>query len=346
MSQVFKFIFSIAIFSSIFISCSNNPDEDKMLMSISGNPGEVIVVSTQNQWNGMIGENIQSHLMAPVYGLPQEEPLFNVIRTNKSDFDRIFQTFRNVVFIEIDTNRYSTGEVTYHKNAWAKDQLLIRVIASSRDELIEIFDKNADQIIHTIQAKEFNRLYAKYKAKSNKKIQKQVQEQLQIESVYPKESALASIDNKHAWVRIEREKLKGGYQHQISQGILIFKYPYVKKQQFLDSNLFEIRDSILKAYIPGPSEGSYMTTEYRYAPPITKEINYQGHFAKEIHGLWRMENNFMGGPIATYFVLNEDEGMIYCISGYAFAPQFDKREYYREIEAIARSMQFKTLPNS
>lgn len=340
MNQILKFIFSIAVLSSVLFSCSNNDEENKMLMSISGNPGEVIFVTTTNQWKGKIGETIQSHFLKPVYGMPQDEPLFNVIQTNKSDFDRIFQTFRNVVLIEIDTNRYSEGEVTYHKNAWANGQLVIRVIASSRDELIDIFNQNASQMIHTIQAKEFNRLYAKYKHKPNKGIQEKLKKELQIEAVIPKEAVLASHDDKHAWVRIEREKLKGGYQHQISQGLLIFKYPYRQKQQFLDSNLFALRDSILQAYIPGPSDGSYMTTEYRYYPPVTKEINYQDHFAKEIHGLWRMENNFMGGPMATYFVLNEDEGMIYCFSGYAFAPQFNKREYYREIESIARSIQF------
>ena len=242
-------------------------------MSISGNPGEVIFVTTTNQWNGKIGETIQAHFLKPVYGMPQDEPLFNVIRTNKSDFDRIFQTFRNVVLIEIDTNRYSSGEVTYHKNAWANGQLVIRVIASSRDELIDIFNGNANQMIHTIQAKEFNRLYAKYKSKPNKSIQEKLLKELQIKTVIPKEAALASHDDRHAWVRIEREKLKGGYQHQISQGLLIFKYPYRQKQQFLDSNLFAIRDSILQAYIPGPSDGSYMTTEYRYYPPISKEIN-------------------------------------------------------------------------
>jgi hypothetical protein len=32
--------------------------------------------------------------------------------------------------------------------------------------------------------------------------------------------------------------------------------------------------------------------------------------------------------------------MIYCVSGYAYAPQFNKREYYREIEAVAKSIKF------
>tara|TARA_R110002050_G_scaffold41242_1_gene100097 strand:+ start:100604 stop:101632 length:1029 start_codon:yes stop_codon:yes gene_type:complete len=322
------------------LSSCGDKEENQMLMSISGNPGEVILVATQNQWEGQIGEKFQSHFLKPVYGMPQDEPLFNVVRTNYSDFERVFKTFRNVIILEIDTNRFSKGEITYHKNVWAKGQLVIKMIASSRQEVLDLLDENADQMIRIIQTKEFNRLYSKYKAHPNNKIQKKLVFNLGVKMVIPKEAVIANIDSAHAWIRIEREKLKGGYQHQISQAVLIYKYRYTAKQQFLDENLFAKRDSVLKAYIPGPSEGSFMTTEYRYQPPITKDMDYQGHFAKEIHGLWRMENDFMGGPMATYFILNEEEGMIYCVSGYAYAPQFDKREYYREIEAIARSVSF------
>ena len=322
-----------------FSSCSDT-DEKEVLMSISGNPGEVILVATQKQWDGKIGDTVRSFFLKPVYGMPQEEPLFNVVRSNPSDFERIFKTFRNVVIVEIDTNRFKKGEVTYHKNVWARGQLVIRVSGSSRNEILSLFDENAPRMISVIQTKEFNRFKAKFKARPNKEIQSQIKSVLKVNLVIPKEVTVATIDSSHVWLRLEREKLKGGYQHQISQAILIYKYEYTAKQQFLDTNLFAIRDSILKAYIPGPTDGSYMTTEYRYEPPISKEVNFEGHFAKEIHGLWRMEKDFMGGPMATFFVLNEDEGMIYCVSAYAYAPQFNKREYYREIEAVARSLKF------
>ena len=338
--RIFKFITVLFSASLFFFSSCGEKEENQMLMSVSGNPGEVIMVTTERQWDGKIGDTLRSFFLKPVYGMPQQEPLFNLVRTNASDFERVFKTFRNVMVIEIDTNRYSKGEVTFHKNIWARGQLVIKLVGSSRKEVLELINDNAPQIIRVIQTKEFNRLYAKFKAKSNEGIQNKLKSLMGVDAVIPKEAVIANIDSVHAWIRIERDKLKGGYRHQISQAVHIFKFPYTAKQQFLDENLFAIRDSILKAYIPGPSDGSYMTTEYRYEPPITKDMDYQGHFAKEIHGLWRMENDFMGGPMATYFVLNEDEGMIYCISGYAYAPQFDKREYYREIEAIARSIRF------
>ena len=181
-------------------------------------------------------------------------------------------------------------------------QLVIKLKASSRDEIVDLINENANQITRVVQTKELNRLGAKYKTHSNKKIQKIFLKNLGIQASIPKEAVLANSDTNHAWIRIERKKLKGGYKHQISQGLLVFKYPYVAKQQFLDSELFKMRDAQLKKYIPGPSDGSYMTTEYRYYPPVTKDIDYNGHFAKEIHGLWRMEGDFMGGPMVSVFV--------------------------------------------
>lgn len=329
----------ISAFVLAFSSCSSD-EKKEVMMNISGNPGEVILVATQKQWDGQIGDTVRSFFLKPVYGMPQEEPLFNLVRSNLGDFERVFKTFRNVVIVEIDTNRFKKGEVTYHKNVWARGQLVIRVTGSSRDEILSLVNDNAPRIISVIQTKEFNRFSAKFKAKPNQSAQDKIKKLLKVNLVIPKEATIATIDSSHVWIRLEREKLKGGYQHQISQAILVYKYPYTAKQQFLDRQLFGKRDSILKAFIPGPSEGSFMTTEYRYEPPISKDINFEDHFAKEIHGLWRMENDFMGGPMASYFVLNEDEGMIYSVNAYAFAPQFDKREYYREIEAIARTLRF------
>lgn len=322
-----------------FNSCTDEKKKDVM-MKISGNPGELIIVATKNQWDGLIGNTFRTHFEKPVYGMPQQEPLFNLVRTNHADFERVFKSFRNVIIVELDTTRFSQPEIEYRKDVFARGQLVVRLKASSRDEVVDLINTNADQMIRVVQTKELNRLGAKYKAKPNKNVQKTILSDLGVQVIIPKEAAMATSDTNHAWVRIDREKLKGGYQHQISQGLLIFKYPYVAKQQFLDSELFKMRDAQLKKYIQGTVEGSYMTTEYRYYPPVTKEIDYNGHFAKEIHGLWRMEGDFMGGPMVTYFVLDEDQGMIYGISGYAFAPQFKKREYYREIEAIAKSVKF------
>lgn len=319
--------------------CKEDEKENSMLRKVSGRPGEVIIISTKAQWEGEVGKALRGAFEKPVYGMPQEEPLFTLIRTNESDFERIFQTFRNVVWVDIDTNRMSVGEVKYYKSPWAKGQLVAKISASSRDELIDVFNQNANAIINKINLKEFNRLHAQFKARSNKAAIKKA-EKFGTKIAIPKSGVIATQDTNHLWVRIEREKLKGGYQHQISQGLLIVKIPYTNQELFNDSIMLKMRDAKLKKYIPGPSDGSFMTTEYRYQAPLISEIDYGGKYAKQIRGLWRVENDFMGGPMVTYYVLNEKEQMIYLICGYAFAPQFDKREYLREIDAIARTVVF------
>lgn len=337
-----KLIASLVLFIAIitpFSGCKENEKENSMLRKVSGRPGEVIIISTKAQWEGEVGKTLRKAFEEPVYGMPQEEPLFTLIRTNRSDFERIFQTFRNVVWIDIDTNRISNGEVEYFQSPWAKGQLVAKVTASSRDELIEVFNKNAKTISKKINLKEYNRLYGQFKARSNKSAIKKA-EKFGTTIAIPKSGVIATQDTNHLWVRIEREKLKGGYQHQISQGLLIVKIPYTNQELFNDTIMLKIRDAKLKKYIPGPSDGSYMTTEYRYQAPLVSEIDYGGKYAKKIRGLWRVENDFMGGPMVTYYVLNEKEQTIYLICGYAFAPQFDKREYLREIDAIARTVVF------
>jgi len=159
--------------------------------------------------------------------------------------------------------------------------------------------------------------------------------------VLQKDAELVRVDSTHAWIRLERERPKGGMMHQISQGVLIYKYPYTNEAQFADSNLFAVRDSILKTYIPGPGKGSYMTTEYKYVPPISDELNVQKKYAKEIRGLWKMKNGFMGGPLYTLTTLDNTDEHIVMMVGYVYAPQFDKREFTREMEAMIKSVAWK-----
>ena len=60
---------------------------------------------------------------------------------------------------------------------------------------------------------------------------------------------------------------------------------------------------------------------------------YPPFFNNDIYrGLWKLENGFMGGPflIKTYFI----EEKIVVSVGVVFAPQSQKRNYIKVLEAI------------
>lgn len=91
--------------------------------------------------------------------------------------------------------------------------------------------------------------------------------------------------------------------------------------------------------MPGPAEGSYMTTEYYYEPEF-KETSIDGKYAVEIRGLYKMNGAFMGGPFVSLTTFDEERGRIVTAEGFVFAPKFEKREYLREVEAVVKSLSF------
>ena len=48
----------------------------------------------------------------------------------------------------------------------------------------------------------------------------------------------------------------------------------------------------------------------------------------------------MGGPFVSITTLDTKNSRMITIDGYVFAPEFDKREYLREVEAIIKSAKF------
>ena len=77
----------------------------------------------------------------------------------------------------------------------------------------------------------------------------------------------------------------------------------------------------------------------RRITPSYEEFSFKGGFAAEVRGLWRMENDFMGGPFYSLTFYDEPNTRLITVEGYAYAPYFDKRPYMREIEGIVKSVE-------
>ena len=80
--------------------------------------------------------------------------------------------------------------------------------------------------------------------------------------------------------------------------------------------------------------------------PQSRELTFKGGYAVEMRGLWRMENHFMGGPFVSLSVLDPDGDNIIHAFGYVFAPNFNKREYLREVEAMIKSLTWEKSTSS
>ena len=100
------------------------------------------------------------------------------------------------------------------------------------------------------------------------------------------------------------------------------------------------RDSLTKKYVRGTWDSSYVEIDRRR--PITCEnINFLNRYGFETRALWHMTHDAMGGPLLNYTFYDEAQQRIYMIDGMVFAPSFDKREFLRQVEAIAYTFRTK-----
>lgn len=102
-----------------------------------------------------------------------------------------------------------------------------------------------------------------------------------------------------------------------------------------------VRDSIMKSYVVGTREDSYVTTEYR-GPVKTNYLKVNGRYAMETRGLWRMENDLMGGPFVNYTIYDEYQHRLYFIEFAQFAPKYKKIRFVRQFQAMGHSFETDT----
>ena len=193
------------------------------------------------------------------------------------------------------------------------------------------FDSNKETFVQLFDENERIRTGNTIASFEEEKIRKQLVTGYNVSMVFPKAFYLAKTTENFVWLRREADKY--------SQGIFIYFYPYTDTNAFNPIRIIQLRDSITKKYIPGPTDGSYMKTS-SLIRPTPKQINFNDNFAVEMRGLWELEGDFMGGPFINYTFLDPHHNRIVTIDGYVYFPGEDKKNLLRQVEAILFSFKF------
>ena len=314
-----------------FVSCDEM--NERVLPSCTGKSGDLLIVADSAFYNHKTGTAIQQIFSQEQVGLPQREALFNLIQIPHRSFARIFHTTRNILMVHIKPE--SKIKLTVREEVWSETQLVVSITAPSDAIAAETIEKNAAVLLDYFNNRELARLHAKFRVNSRSKHAQYLNEKfgltLNLDELY----IVAAETDDFIWLR--KEKSVGG--HPVSQGIIIYTYPYVSDSTFEVSNLVAKRDAYTKANVAGGNEGSYMTSYLEYVPG-QQEISLNGVYVNELRGLWHMEGDFMGGPFINYSLVDEQKNRVVCIDGYVYAPKFDKREFLREQEALIKTITF------
>ena len=129
--------FVFAALLSALVSCDSVTKQGgkagKIMPDITGGAGEVLVVMDNFNWENRAGELLQDILKEEIPGLPQSEPLFDVIHITSASFDDFYQFHRTIVLTDIESGL--EPKVRFRENVWAKPQILVQLEAPSSEAL-------------------------------------------------------------------------------------------------------------------------------------------------------------------------------------------------------------------
>lgn len=328
-----KLLGSALFFSLIIllVSCTTNNKPSKV-RSI-GNTSEVlVVVENEQQWENSIGKVIKKNLGREQTGLSQPEPLFDLAHLTKNSFSDLLKKHRNILIVEIDRSELEP-KMEMVENLWAEPQVIIRITAPNKDLFIEIFEKNIETFIEKYDQTERDRILAVFTPTSNNKVTVEIAKKLGLKMTIPDGFFMAKSETDFIWVRKEVSEF--------SQGIIIFREPYLDTAQFSKASINARTMRMLKQYVPGSVHESYMSLDEEYLVPKPKAVNgFATEYAIELRGLWDVENDFMGGPYVSYTFADKDREYIMTVFGYVYHPNNEKRNLLRQVESILYSTQF------
>jgi len=309
----------ILIATLVFVSCT---DDTKVVLASSGNLNEISIVAEDQLWEGSVGKVLKNVLSKPIYGLPQQEPLFRLRQIPPRVFSGFVTKSRTIIIIE--NNKQKNTRLLLNK--YASPQTVIVVSGMTSREIIEEFKKNSKEIIKRIKETEIK--------EKQRRIRKALNSSQALDSIfniklnYPSIYRVAVADRNFVWLR---KDTKSG-----SVNLSVFQTPLTANKLNAET-IITIRDSVSKQKIPGPTKETYMSTEMQYKSVLasTKISKYKG---QELRGLWEVKKQFMGGPFINFSVVDSINNRILFFDGFVYSPGTEKANYVFEIEAIIKSL--------
>lgn len=322
--------------------------------SAIGQFGDVTVVMDSSAWQSATANAIRNTFGAGIGTLPTPEPRFDLKFVDFRTQDKLEQLKRmkNVIFaapldqqttvgqfvrdilgegVEREIRNGNNFAIPLH-DKWYRNQWSLILTSTSDSTLAQKIREAGEPLVNNLEDVELERWKNEIYDRG---------EQLALED---------SIWNEHGWkIRIQHD-----YQLNIDTTDVVTLHRYLPKNDrwiwawwkddvkdisFLDDEwINNKRDSLMKIWVRGTRDSSYVTTEYR-RPVETKTMRVNGYYTYLTRGTWRMTHDFMGGPFVNYTYYDDQNDRLFMVEFMQFAPKYNKRRFVRQFLAMGRTFQ-------
>jgi hypothetical protein len=333
----------------LFITISGCDDVDRRPPA-TGTEGTITVVADTRTWEGPVGQALRDELGKYIGTLPVAEPAFTLEQfdlTTNELFERVIQKRKYVVFLaSLDENtnvgryiqtgldstamssiRAGTSGIMQRPNAWYRKQMVVYAVGPTAESLIADIHDQGENLRYVFNTATRQRL-------SERMFKRMRQEDIE-QQIFDRHGFAVNVQHDYFIAQDTLNFIR--LRRVLSDTWREFFVYYVEDADPNDLTpewVIATRDSLSAKFIRGTFEGSFVEIDQRR--PITSEnIDFLDRFGFETRALWHMTEDAMGGPVLNYSFYDEQQRRIYMIDGMVFAPQFNKREFLRQIEAIA-----------
>ena len=317
-----------------FSSCvvDEKAKETSKARSVGGSSEILMVTQNDEQWKGQMGQAVRDFFEQEQYGLPQPEKNFKVAHINLDALNDMLKKHRNLIIAKIDKD-IKNPLVETQRNLDSEPQFVIRITASSPESWVRAFETQKDGLKLIFDNNERKRFQEYFRPMTDSKIVAQLKKKFGITMNIPEGYNVAANGDNCMWL-LQRHDDK-------DMSFLIYELPYKDTADLNLDNIINVRDSIVKKYIPGPLDGSYMTTDKEFVKPVSKVLpNFPAGYAVETRGMWNVVGDFMAGPFLSYSIVDPTSSKIITAEGWIYYPNKEKRDLLRQQESILYSLKF------
>lgn len=308
------------LFLLVLSACNAGPT----MTQATGLAYEVVVVVDQEDWEGEVGKALRSDLASDVPGLPQSEPALKITYVQPKDFNGFLKFVRNILTVRIDPTVYTKVSMSAESDPWAKNQTVLKLSAPDTDAILAYLNAHEHVLADFFVKEEINRAISQLEKEYSTVVMDNLKNKMELMLKAPSNMTYYKDTTDFFWA-----------SNNASTGrtdLVVYTFPYTDVETFTVDYLVAKRDSVLKINLPGSFPNSYMTTEKR-AEITYKPITVNGSYCGVMRGLWRVEGDMMGGPFVSHIRLDEKNNRVVVAEGFVYAPETDKRNFIRRIEA-------------
>ncbi|MFN5169561.1 MAG: DUF4837 family protein [Cyclobacteriaceae bacterium] len=327
----------------------------KNLPPATGLTGDMYLIMDSLQWEGPLGDVLDSLFRQEAEVLPRKERIFHVRWIDPRKLNFVLKGRRNLVYAVTLDQRTSgaaylrglfTPEsiaqiktdsalfVQTQEDVYARHQSVMFLFAKTEAELIQKVRQNGAQLTAYFDRTErVRQTQALYKAGELKGVNQWVQKNYGCSFRVPFGYQLVMSKSDFLWARQINPR--------DDKNVFIARTPYRSEKQFSRDSLIAFRNAVCRQYLFEDPDvpDSYLITEMNAPgkPVNVKPITFHNEYAVELRGLWRANNFSMGGPFQAIAVVDRSSNYLYYLEGFVFSPERDQRELMRELETILYS---------